>query len=832
MGYDLLEREIVILDSNINLGALHLFPRTNELEAIDILPPIRMNGDTIEFNADAFHLDSNAVAGDLLAKLPGITIWGDNEITYNGKKINMLYVNGKDFFSTNMNIALQNIPKNIIDKVQIFDTDLEKREAKNANIVLKKGKDRGIFGKAGAGLGSNKHKELEVVTSLFNSSNQLSVGGTKSNINKPLNNIDQLLNNTTFGGVNLNVNYFSDLRKKGYHEDSAYGLLFKHDVGNKTSGIKAGNNELKVDLFHKSSNSLTERNSNIIWLTSDESDNSTVTKENRTSDVNNFLGTVNYKFKKDNRMDLGIRAKFQRQQVDNNRNTSTTSQIYGIETRENSLSLEELDQGTLNLNTVLQIFGRSTLDRVKWYDNVYLKYNLLFNPSSSFAQTEKAIETTSSNFDNRAFLRNSQVKRNIVNHDAFSKLERIFPRKLSGIANVDIAQRIRLISNNSDNIVRDSLKLNESLTYNEDESKLSSTSSFSLGRKFILDELYMRYEKSIGFYSNFDVEFTKDDVKSGYSDRNMNRTNTFMQPSIRVNYLNKIEQNFVKDFNLSWNISYDIPSIGMIAPVIDSINILNQTYGNPDLENSKDNNISLRYIFTNLKPTGLNYDLAFHLKFTDNAFTPDISYKNDGRREVYFINDENIQVSYISSANLRKAYKVSPKNNFTIKLSNMGILSKKGQAINGYYDRLESLSYNGKLDLIFNFSDFIKIGAYQLFDYFQQKNQLNTNFKNKTSDTNLSLGLGVRKRAFLNTSASYLNVENINNSDGVFLWNVSASYRALKKSNLEIKLSALDILNNNSSINTSSTSTYTLYETNNIIRRYVMLNLSYYPRFF
>jgi hypothetical protein len=246
MGYDLLEREIVILDSNINLGALHLFPRTNELEAIDILPPIRMNGDTIEFNADAFHLDSNAVAGDLLAKLPGITIWGDNEITYNGKKINMLYVNGKDFFSTNMNIALQNIPKNIIDKVQIFDTDLEKREAKNANIVLKKGKDRGIFGKAGAGLGSNKHKELEVVTSLFNSSNQLSVGGTKSNINKPLNNIDQLLNNTTFGGVNLNVNYFSDLRKKGYHEDSAYGLLFKHDVGNKTSGIKAGNNELKV----------------------------------------------------------------------------------------------------------------------------------------------------------------------------------------------------------------------------------------------------------------------------------------------------------------------------------------------------------------------------------------------------------------------------------------------------------------------------------------------------------------------------------------------------------------------------------------------------------
>lgn len=133
---------------------------------------------------------------------------------------------------------------------------------------------------------------------------------------------------------------------------------------------------------------------------------------------------------------------------------------------------------------------------------------------------------------------------------------------------------------------------------------------------------------------------------------------------------------------------------------------------------------------------------------------------------------------------------------------------------------------------MFNFSDAVKVGVYQQLDYFQQTNKLNTNFKNRTLDSNLSLGLGVRKRAFLNTSLSYLNVENINNSNDFLLWNVSASYRALKKSNLEIKLSALDILNNNSSIHTRSTSTSTTYETNNIIRRYIMLNLSYYPRFF
>ncbi|GEM68030.1 TonB-dependent receptor [Sphingobacterium mizutaii NBRC 14946 = DSM 11724] len=833
MGYNLFEQEIVMRDSSVDLGRLYLFPQSYEIEMVEILSPVRLNGDTIEFNADAFQLDSNAVAGDLLTKLPGITIWGDNEITYNGKKINKLYVNGKEFFSTNMNLALQNLPKNIINKVQIFDTDRDKRETKDANIVLKNGKDRGIFGKIGAGLGSNNQKEFEAISSLFNSSSQLSVGGTKSNINKPLNNIDQLLNNTTFGGVNLNVNYFSDLRKMGYHEDSGLGILLNHNFRKKTSPMMSdNNNELKVDLFQKLTNSFSERNSNITWLSSDEMDNSTLTKENKTSDFNNFLGNVSYKFTKVNKINLDIIAKLERRKEDNNRNSSAISQIHGVENRENSKSQEDLDQSIFNLNTALRIYGKSKIDRMKLYDNIYLKYNLLLNPSSSNIHIEKQIKSSNVDFDFRSFLRDSQVKRNTMNHDAFSKFERIFPRKLNGIVDIDLAQRILLINNNSDNRVRDSLNLNKSLTFKEEQSHLFSSSSLSLGRKFIIDELYMRYEKSFGFYSNLDFQISNDDVRSGYSGRNLKRSNTFLLPSIHLNYLNKIEQNSVKDFNLSWNISYGIPSIELLAPVVDSINLLNQTYGNMNLKNNKENNISLRYIFTNLKPTGLNYDLAFHVKFLKNAFTPNITYNNDGLRNVFFENDQNVQVSYISSANFRKSYKVSSKNNFTVKLSNIGILSKKGQVINDYYERLESMNYNGKLDLLFNFSDFIKLGAYQQLDYFLQKNQKNINFKNKTSDSNLSLGVGIRKRLFLNTNVSYLNVENINNSDNVFLWNVSVSYRAMKKSNLEIKLSVLDVLNNNSSINTNSTSTYTLYETNNIIRRYVMLNLSYFPRFF
>lgn len=832
MGYHLFEQDFVIQDSSMNLGTVYLLPKVHELEEVEILAPVRMNGDTIEFNADAFHLDSNAVAGDLLAKLPGITIWGDNEITYNGKKIAKLYVNGKDFFSSNMNIALQNLPKNIVEKVQIFDSDPETRETKNANIVLKKGKDKGIFGKIGAGLGNDKQKELEAISNLFNPSTQVSLGGTKSNINKPLNNIDQLMNNTTFGAGGLNVDYFSDLRKQGYHEDVAYGLLLKHNFRNQPTDRLGDQNELKIDLFKKSSNSLSEHRSDIVRGTSDEMENTTTTEEDRTSGFDNFRGNVNYTYKKGYHKGLDISARFEDRQIENSRTSSAVSQVYGVETRDNSVSRTEGDQRSFNLNADLKIPGKSKPNGFKWYEQGHFKYDLRHNPSSSTTHTDKRIESTDTDFVAKNFLRNTQVEREMTNQDMSAKLVRIFPKQMQGIMDIGIAQRIRIHANNSDNEVRDSLKVNELLTYEEKDRKLYSNSTLSLGKKFILDELYMRYEKSIGFSSSFDLQIIQDDIRSGYLDRNLQRTNTFVAPSVQFYYSNNVNQNFLKNLNVSWNLSYGIPSIGLMAPVIDSINLLNLTYGNTELENSRNNNISLKYSSNSFHQTGYNYDIMFQSTFSENSFVPNITYKKDGRRITYFINDQNTQESYHSSANIRKAIKLSPKNNMTVRFSNSGVLSKKGQVIDDDYDRVKNFSYNGKLDFMFNFGDALKIGMYQSFDFFQQRSSLNTNFKNTTSDSNLSLGFSIKNKAFLNTNMSYLNVENIHNSDGVFLWNISASYRALKKNNLDIKLSALDILDNNSSIITRSTSTYTIYEVNNIMRRYVMLSLSYYPRFF
>ncbi|RYE46058.1 MAG: TonB-dependent receptor, partial [Sphingobacteriales bacterium] len=48
------------------------------------VPPISVNGDTLEFNAAAFKLDTNATVEDMLRVIPNVTLWGDGQITVNG----------------------------------------------------------------------------------------------------------------------------------------------------------------------------------------------------------------------------------------------------------------------------------------------------------------------------------------------------------------------------------------------------------------------------------------------------------------------------------------------------------------------------------------------------------------------------------------------------------------------------------------------------------------------------------------------------------------------------------------------------------------------------
>jgi len=127
------------------------------------IPPGAVKNDTLAFNAAAFPTRPNSTVEDLLRKLPGIDIDKDGNITMQGQKIDKIYLNGKEFYLNDPRIATQNLPSDLVDQIEVFDSQTERarltgvREVtgtKSLNISLKKNRKTGYIGNLYAGAGT------------------------------------------------------------------------------------------------------------------------------------------------------------------------------------------------------------------------------------------------------------------------------------------------------------------------------------------------------------------------------------------------------------------------------------------------------------------------------------------------------------------------------------------------------------------------------------------------------------------------------------------------------------------------------------------------------
>ncbi len=83
-------------------------------------PPVVLKADTTEYNAGAFKTNKDADAEDLITKMPGITVQ-NGTVQAQGENVAKILVDGKEFFGSDPNAALKNLPAEIIEKIQVFD---------------------------------------------------------------------------------------------------------------------------------------------------------------------------------------------------------------------------------------------------------------------------------------------------------------------------------------------------------------------------------------------------------------------------------------------------------------------------------------------------------------------------------------------------------------------------------------------------------------------------------------------------------------------------------------------------------------------------------------
>lgn len=95
---------------------------TNELAEIVVSAKrknIRENGDTLTFDVKGFIKDTDLTLGDLLSRMPGIEITSGNQILYQGKRIQQIWVQGYDILNNQHSLALEGIKAEDVKEVQI-----------------------------------------------------------------------------------------------------------------------------------------------------------------------------------------------------------------------------------------------------------------------------------------------------------------------------------------------------------------------------------------------------------------------------------------------------------------------------------------------------------------------------------------------------------------------------------------------------------------------------------------------------------------------------------------------------------------------------------------
>lgn len=153
-----------------------------ELEGVVVTAPMReitVRGDTVIINAAAYKVREGAYLEELLRRVPGMEYDRETKtLTFNGRPLKEINVNGKKFFGSNILAALESLPADVVSKLKVYDKSSEEdsflgRRSAMGNYVLDLSTAREINGTlmayAEAGVGNNHKKEAALQASRFKS---------------------------------------------------------------------------------------------------------------------------------------------------------------------------------------------------------------------------------------------------------------------------------------------------------------------------------------------------------------------------------------------------------------------------------------------------------------------------------------------------------------------------------------------------------------------------------------------------------------------------------------------------------------------------------------
>ncbi len=831
VGFQEYSQTLESLSTSKDFGVIHVMDQANDLNEVVIkgqAPPVRIKQDTLEFNASSFKVRPDSNVETLLKQLPGVSIDASGKITVNGKEVNNILVNGKPFFGKDGKVATKNLPSEIIDKVQISDTKTKEEELsgvaassqeKTINLTIQEDKNKGLFGKFSAGIGSDNRYEASGLINYFKNDQKISFLGSGNNINSVGFSMDEVFD-AMGGGRNSYYNSDGSFGVDGMSFGGGSGITESNMIGLNFADkwlkkLEAGGSYFFThSLNNNKSRSRVERF--LPGNTSDEN-RSFVTESNsntrRISDVHNL--SLDFEYKIDSLTTLSIRPKFTK----NNSRSRSSSDRKSF----NDLGLvNESSSFDDNLNENFTISNNLYLNRR--FKKKGRNFGLAFNNSHRRNDSDNRTQSVTNYFQDPNLTSDLRSQKLLNANDENSYYARI---GYSEPINDSLTSTLRIsydwnekadFRNTYDfdvNASDYSLK-NELLSYDLSSkiTKLNPSLSFNLRKKKLRGGI------------EFGTQIIKMDNVSNYlnSENSINRTYVFPSANANVNYtLSKS-----KSIYASYRFNVEVPSANRLMPLIDLSNPLSIVTGNPNLTPEKRHNVYFNFN---------NYDYAtksgMYVYFGGNYHENQIVYST-----VYDPIDLISRTTFENLTSMASGYAgISYDKNIKVGEHNF----KVGVELDGDYDYDKGLTNNElyvskgyvispKINLAWEYGELLTLNpSYQYqYSYTKFSNYVIENSSNFRHYLKLETTTRWPKNVVFGNDFGYTYNSNI--ADGFkkdfYLWNMSLGYNFFGEK-LLAKVKVYDLLDQNLSATRTITPTSIQDLENTVLKRYVMFSLTY-----
>ncbi|WP_187261392.1 TonB-dependent receptor [Pontibacter beigongshangensis] len=823
IGFTPFSKAIKVEQANLNLGKLMLLEESMTMREVVVVGRVALGeqmGDTTQFNAAAFKTNPDASAEDLVQKMPGITI-EDGKIQAQGEDVMEILVDGKRFFEGDVDAALRNLPAEVIQNIQVFDKKSDQAEfsgfddgnrAKTINIVTKPDRRKGTFGQASAGYGTDNRHMLGASVNFFDNNRRITITGVRNNINM----YDYSIGETPGGGMRGRRG-----DDNGIIKTSRIGINFSDEWADKvelSGNYNINHREVFQSQFRRQ-NFIIASDSGRVYSERNNSDNEQLNQRFR----------MRLKYMMDENNEILFKPNFSINKG------STASDFFG--------------RTINNLGPINQTENTSTSDNNSFNLESDLHYRHRFKkPGRTFGASINN-QYSSNNGDSYRIADNIFYNR----ANQAERLDQYRDNRGTGYSwrtnfsytePVGDSARIQLeyeIGNRHDN--------SERLTYNlaeitGDYTLLDTVLSNSFRSDYLTQEVELGYQYNTQkLLFQVETEYQRADLQNDQrfpQPYDMARTFHSILPSAELEY----RFTKTKNIRINYRTNTNAPALSQLQDVIDQSNPLHIRTGNPNLRQSYQNRIWMRYRNFDEETNKVFY-VGVRGSITNNSITNSTIVADETiRLSEEVVLEEGSQLTRpvnMGEANwdVRTFFNYGfPVNLIESKLSFNGAVghTRRPGLVNEEVNISHATNFRLGVSVSSNISEEIDFNISTRSNYNLVENTLlpgrNNNYFNQSTSArfNWIFLKGLVYRTELNHQANSGLGAGIDNN--FLLWNMSISKKLFSNERGEIGLSVNDLLEQNNNIRRNVTELYVEDVQSTILQRYFMLTFTYSLRHF